>query len=72
MDSYCMSSHILYKTLYDSDETTHGTPIYDFKTVNTPVPLCTASTSYFTEIEQEQKPTIYNTVSSYMFGFDFS
>lgn len=31
MDDYSMSSHILYKTLYNSNQTSQGTPIEDFK-----------------------------------------
>lgn len=31
MDNYSMSSHMLYKTLYNSNQTSQGTPIEDFK-----------------------------------------
>ena len=31
MDNYSMSSHLLYKMLYNSNQTSHGTEIEDFK-----------------------------------------
>lgn len=34
MDNYSMSSHILYKMLYNSNQTSQGTPIEDFKKNN--------------------------------------